>query len=238
MVVQIGSSESMLDEKAILEAYDNQAASLLKVSATTVDPCLVAKYIAIADERVRALFAKKLLAGDVFRGVECAPRSGTAELITVVFEFDCKPGVFCFISPSFAVVVNLHTRHVVSVLDPYVSVEAEEADFGPGGIPILTLERSVSIGIDVDTRFDAGRLCVKVKLKIHTPLGNGSVSLPEVCLGADGVCTSVTTGNTNPFASAQICWRGSQVCVDASIGIKIGGRKFEASGSQCFPLPA
>jgi len=93
--------------------------------------------------------------------------------------------------------------------------------------------KGVSLDIDIEVTPTSSGLSVKVSLTIKTPLGDRSVSLPEVTLGADGVCASVTTGDSNPYADARVCWNGPEVCADVTAGVKIGGKKFETSGRKC-----
>ncbi|MDB5391514.1 MAG: hypothetical protein JWM11_7160 [Planctomycetaceae bacterium] len=99
---------------------DKQFAALKEAAATTIDPCLVAKVIAISDSRVRELFMKKVADGYLFRGINCINRAGVPENKYVVFDFDCIPGTFCLVSPAFMVVVNIIDRYVVAIVDPYI----------------------------------------------------------------------------------------------------------------------
>jgi hypothetical protein len=94
-------------------------------AAKSVNPCTVAKYIAFSDERVRKIFFQKLKTGYVFKGIFCLDKIGIPENKSVYFSFDCQPGTFCLINPSFVVVVNFVDGYVVSILDPYLGFSQE-----------------------------------------------------------------------------------------------------------------
>ncbi|HEX3147465.1 MAG TPA: hypothetical protein VHR66_05240 [Gemmataceae bacterium] len=99
---------------------ESQVAALKSVAAKSTDPCLTAKYIALADERVRSLLLKKVQEGYVFKRIECLEVISVPENKYVLFDFDCKPGTFCLIKPAFLVVVNMIGAYVTAIVDPYV----------------------------------------------------------------------------------------------------------------------
>jgi hypothetical protein len=94
--------------------------SLKNSAARALDPCLTAKFIALSDQRVSALFLKKLQDGYLFEGINCLDLSSIPENSYVYFDFDCKPGTLCFVRPAFLVVVNIVAGCVVAIVDPYV----------------------------------------------------------------------------------------------------------------------
>jgi hypothetical protein len=100
--------------------YDEQIIALKNAAATTIDSCLVSKFIAAADTRVRELFLQKITDGYVFGGIHCVNRVGIPENKHVVFDFDCAPGTICLVPPAFMVVVNVIDRYVVTIVDPYI----------------------------------------------------------------------------------------------------------------------
>lgn len=106
-------------KKRIQDEVDN----LKHLAATTTNPCVVATYIAACDSRVQETLLEKFQQELVFRGTECL--SGLPEQQHILVKFDCQPGVFCFINPSFLVVVNIAQRKVETIIDPYT---------GPTGI--------------------------------------------------------------------------------------------------------
>jgi hypothetical protein len=88
-----------------------------------MDPCLHAELIALCNQAVREHLVAKLRNPDYeFQGTRCLPKPAPlAGQQNVLFDFACKPGVFCVVRPSFLAVVNL-TTHAVALQDPYVPV--------------------------------------------------------------------------------------------------------------------
>jgi hypothetical protein len=128
-------------QKITAVQFDEQVNTLKEIAARTVDSCLTAQFIAASDSRVRDLFIQKIDAGHVFKGIHCSNRIGIPENKYVVFDFECKPGTFCLISPKFLAVVNIVDRHVVAVVDPYIPSPIAPLTGGPGGIPIIDVAR-------------------------------------------------------------------------------------------------
>lgn len=102
------SSES--DVRARLDAAVRE---LHAHAAFSVDPCDVAKLIAVGDERIVARMIERLLRGDRLRSVRCV---GTGR---VLCAFDCAPDRICLVAPSFLAVVDLARRLVTEIVDPY-----------------------------------------------------------------------------------------------------------------------
>jgi len=205
---------------------------LKDAAAKSIDPCLTAKFIALSDQRVRALFLKKFQDGYVFRGIDCLDLLSIPENRYVLFDFDCKPGTLCLIKPAFLVVVNMIGGYVEAIVDPYIPTSFElltrVGTFGRG---------DVSLDIDISTRWTGSEWCVKVKVKVNVEgIGSGTVSLPEVCLGADGVCSSVNSGGGDIRAEAEICWRGSEICANVTGKIKLFGRWYEHTEEKCVGI--
>ncbi|ACK96268.1 hypothetical protein CN498_20560 [Bacillus thuringiensis] len=105
----------MTNEKFLNE----QIEKLKEVANYSTDPCIVATSIAVSSQKVIDLILKKLNHGDIYRGHHCSKHTTNWELVYVIFDFDCPPGVFCLIRPSFAAVVNMVT-HSVEIIDPYI----------------------------------------------------------------------------------------------------------------------
>lgn len=82
-------------------------------AAVSVSPCDVAKFIAVGDPRVVARLRQRLRNGDRPRGVRCI---GVGR---VLFAFDCPSGMICLVPRSFLVVVNVRTRRVTDIIDPF-----------------------------------------------------------------------------------------------------------------------
>ena len=103
-----------------------QLDKLKSYAAKSINPCLTAQYIALSDEKVQKIFLQKLKTGYVFKGISCLDKIGIPENKYVYFSFDCQPGTFCLINPSFVVVVNFVNGFVVSILDPYLGLATKE----------------------------------------------------------------------------------------------------------------
>jgi hypothetical protein len=110
----------MSDIQLTAEQLQEQVKSFETVAARTIDPCTVATFIAISDEKVQQTILKKVADGNVFHGVACLAPTGIPELRRVLFRFECKPGIFCLIPPSFLVIVNFIDGRVVGITDPYI----------------------------------------------------------------------------------------------------------------------
>ncbi len=109
----------MATPEEIRAQLDEEVKRLSSHSATSTDECTVATMIAVSDEEVRELIIHKAQ-HNVFRGVRCLSRS------SVLFRFECPPGMICLIPPSFLVRVDFRTRRVVEIIDP-VDPEAPPA---------------------------------------------------------------------------------------------------------------
>ncbi len=108
----------------VQEQYQKQIDALKNAAATTIDPCLVAKFIAASSNQVRELFFQKIASGYVFRKIYCSDRIGVPENKYIVFDFECEEGVLCLIPPAFMVVINIVDRYVVTIVDPYIPPSA------------------------------------------------------------------------------------------------------------------
>jgi hypothetical protein len=89
-------------------------------AARSIDPCLTARFIAISNPQVQALFLKKIQDRYVFRNITCFNRIAELENTHVYFDFDCAVGTVCLVKPAFLVVVNVVSGTVLSVVDPYL----------------------------------------------------------------------------------------------------------------------
>ena len=107
-----------MDDKKARELLDREVARLKEVVLTSTNSCLIAEYIAISDKGVQEKFLHKLSEDYVFKGITCLNQMGVAEYKSVEFHYDCAPGTFCFVPPSFLVVVDFVNKSIVKVLDP------------------------------------------------------------------------------------------------------------------------
>jgi hypothetical protein len=112
------------------DEFDKQVHDLREAAARTIDPCLVAQYIALSDAEVRAHIKTKHDAGYVFAGMSCFEASSVSEQRYVYFDYRCRPGVFCFVKPAFAAVVDLVKGSVVRVIDPYLGAISNSGAIG------------------------------------------------------------------------------------------------------------
>lgn len=121
---------------------DAEVTRMREHAATSVSPCDVAKLIAVTDPTVLEKLRDRLRRGDQPRGVRCI---GVGR---VLFAFDCPPGVICLVPRSFLVVVDLRTREVTEIEDPY--------DEGSTGSAMRTESiRLVSDPMPYDSRGDS-----------------------------------------------------------------------------------
>jgi hypothetical protein len=110
-----GSSQPEMAQQ-ITNAMNN----LREAAAGSLDPCINAIYIAMQDPRVRELVEAKLQNRDyTFQGVSCLHEQATAPTQYVLFDFVCKPDVFCLVKPWFLVGVDVRHRHVLFIENPY-----------------------------------------------------------------------------------------------------------------------
>jgi hypothetical protein len=114
-----------MDEKKTRELLDKEITKLKEVSVTSTNDCIVAEYIAISDKSVQEKFLHKISDGYIFKGIRCLSGISIPETRRVEFLFDCPSGVFCFIPPSFMVIVNMITKTVEKIVDPYLGEEIQ-----------------------------------------------------------------------------------------------------------------
>ena len=111
----------MSELKLTAEDLQAQVKALEAQAAKTTNPCIVSTFVAISNPKVQAILLQKFSEGNVFRGVSCLSGIGIPEVQQVLFQFDCPPGIFCLIAPSFLVTVNFIEGEVVGIQDPYIS---------------------------------------------------------------------------------------------------------------------
>lgn len=99
-------------------ALETEIGRLKEHAATSVSPCAVAKLIAVSDEQVLERLRARLRNGDVPRSVRCLGTDG------VLFAFDCAPGAVCLVPRSLLVRVDLDSRKVREIVDPFDPDEA------------------------------------------------------------------------------------------------------------------
>jgi|GEM_PF-5642427 len=110
-----------MKKEELMSLLDSQISQLAKIATTSIDPCLIAQYIAISDQRVKDKVAEKLSNDYVFKGAYCkSSEVSIPEQISVIFEFDCPSSVFCLIPGTFLVIVDLPSSSVTQIQDPYL----------------------------------------------------------------------------------------------------------------------
>lgn len=116
-----------------------QLKQLSDLAAKSTAPSLTATWIAASDEKVKELILTKLDAGSTLQGVMPAG-SQRAREFGVIFVFDRPAGAVNLVSTSFLATVDLQSKRVIDVADPYVADEHTStpgAYFAPptGGLP-------------------------------------------------------------------------------------------------------
>jgi hypothetical protein len=101
--------------KRAREVLDAEIGMLKAHASTSVNPCDVAKLIAVTNEGVMKVLMEHVARGDQPRGVTCI---GTGR---VLFAFGCPPETICLVPRDVLVVVDLAKRQVTDIVDPYDS---------------------------------------------------------------------------------------------------------------------
>ncbi|WP_051217432.1 hypothetical protein [Paenibacillus assamensis] len=104
----------------------SQFDAFINSAAFSLDPCTVATAIALTNQPVREKLIEKFNAGYMYNGYGCLKVVGNLGVSYVAFKFSCPAGVHCFINPSFVAVVNLVTKKVIDIIDPFHVSEYEE----------------------------------------------------------------------------------------------------------------
>jgi len=114
-----------MDDKKARELMEKELNKLKEVAVTSTNGCVVAEYIAISDKNVQDKFLLKLAEGYVFKGITCT-RGQITEQRRVEFHFECAPGTFCFVSPSMMVIVDIISKTIVKIFDPYIGEDKHQ----------------------------------------------------------------------------------------------------------------
>lgn len=112
-----------MDEKKAREVLDREIARLKDVALTSSSTCMTSLVLAISDKAVQETFLKKVAEGYVFKAIKCQTGIGIPEYRRVEFQFECPPGMFCLIPPSFLVIVDIVAKTVVKIVDPYMGID-------------------------------------------------------------------------------------------------------------------
>lgn len=108
------------NEKAKVQtALKDEISRIKDKAATSANKYMTALFIALRDENVQQRWTDKVAHNYVPHFVQWE-ETMIPEQVIVVFPFDCAPGTYCFVNPSFAVVVDWLNERVVSILDPYL----------------------------------------------------------------------------------------------------------------------
>ncbi|WP_097006361.1 hypothetical protein [Lacrimispora amygdalina] len=113
-----------MQSKDRITEIKKHAMEFIQMSSYSVDPCTIATAIALSDEKVIERLAEKF-DKYIFNGHRCLKYTSDWELVYIYFDFDCPPDVYCFIKPAFAVSVNLITKKVVDIVDPFIISEMD-----------------------------------------------------------------------------------------------------------------
>lgn len=114
------------DGSPVVQQYDSELERLKEFVAGSTDSCRNAIFVAAKDAQVRATLLTKL-SDDHYRfmGVRCLEEAGISEQRQVLFDFDCRPGIFCLIDPNVLVIVDVVDGRVVDIIDPYIATAAK-----------------------------------------------------------------------------------------------------------------
>lgn len=203
------------------EKYKEQLAALQKLSTTSTDSCLVAKYIALTDTTVQNMFIERFNNPDyVFKGIYCESGIGIPENINVVCHFECRPGIFCLVPPSFLVIVNIVSGKVVDIIASYPSIE---------------ISNSASCGCDGNSSSHSTNTCVSGSKSdcIDVTIKNGKACLKVPYAG--DVCISVPRNIPNgTVAEACIdkCYRFNILC-GAEVSLRVLGQEVASQSWGC-----
>ncbi len=107
-------------EKAKVQtALKDEISRIKDKAATSSNKYMTALFIALREEEVQQRWTDKVAHNYVPHFVQWE-ETLIPEQVIVVFPFDCAPGTYCFVNPSFAVAVDWLNERVVSILDPYL----------------------------------------------------------------------------------------------------------------------
>jgi hypothetical protein len=212
----------MADEKTFEDALEKQLELLKSASATTTNPCTVAKFIAISDPRVRSLMSEKNQEGHVFKGIHCEGYS-VPEYTSVLFKYECKEGMICLVPPTFQVIVRVIGGFVVAIVDPYIPGEPRASGGDRTGgcgcsSPVRTAEPSECEAISscITVTISEGKACLRVPYA-----GEVCVSVPD----------SVPNG-TVAEACIDTCSKWGITC-GAKVSIRVLGSEVASSSWGC-----
>lgn len=130
-----------MDEKKAREILDKEIARLKDAALTSSNTCMTSLVLAITDKAVQDLFVQKLKDDNVFKGIRCLSGLGIPEYRRVEFHFECKEGAFCLVPTSFLVIVDIVSKTVFKIVDPYLGI-----DPGFGHAESMTISGSGYIG--------------------------------------------------------------------------------------------
>jgi hypothetical protein len=143
-----------IDREEIERQIKTELDNLERRSASSTDPCLVRKVIAVRDSAVRTRMIEKIAAGNEFRGIRCLPRD------SVLFAFDCPPNTICLIPPTFLVIVDTTAQRVREIVDPF-----DPAEFLESGNKLETANVSPSPVVkEVEATITGGFLFASIKV--------------------------------------------------------------------------
>jgi hypothetical protein len=183
-----------------LTLLDEQVKLLEQAAPFSIDPCVVAKLIAIKDSTVRDKLVDRLSKPQVYepRGVECLEPDILFNQ-RVLFRFVCRPPVFCLVDPSFLAIVNL-TTHRVEVQDPYVPVyfPTSKCSCGPRA-------RATTYADEQDSRDAIGELAEIISSVLAQPVTCALVQGRDQCRNfprCDAAFAKLRNFHENPSAQS------------------------------------
>ena len=113
------------------DQFETQLDVLRSLAARSTSAAVTSRWIAASDERVKELVFKKFADGLFLRGVTSFPSPGRSKY-AVVFSFERTGATVNLLQNSFLVTVDLTTKAVADVIDPYLD---DEGSAPGGGLP-------------------------------------------------------------------------------------------------------
>lgn len=223
----------MAAQPTIQKQFEEQISQLTEIAARSSDVCLTAQVIAFSDATAREKFIAKLNSGYKFVGAHCLNEFGAPERARVVFDFDCAPGTFCLIRPSFLVVVHLVEKRVVHIEDPFIpSTSFEPAQRrpippvlpgaqGPFTLAIPSNANNVFTGQEVTAPFAARETAYLAGLPRPVPVPTPPPPPPRVptscSWGTETYCASPSLTQCPHYDDSNNDYVGDETTVDSAV---------------------
>lgn len=208
------------DKDALPDGFEEAFTRLLEASARSTNRCLAAKVVALGDEAVRRVLARRGSGGERVRGVSCR---GDIVMIT----FDPPAGSVRLTSESLQVSVDLSGGHVIDIRE---SAEVDDDESNLGGLRLDALGTDLESTIHEFRPRSDGESSVDLKLtgglrRARAYVEGTPVTLRPISGGAAGKARVILTPNHIDVDLELVT--GPWVTV--SVALKIGGKEVTKS---------